>query len=122
MIPDGDRFMKNHPWEIIFKYAAMLGSNTDDGFRIRIENKRYAKEAIGSQAEDIIHKIMEYGDIEILAQELTGEHKIRNYYKKIDVLWSELFLKNIFPHRDSLNIAVEEKLEDLSHLFTFMYH
>lgn len=124
LIPNGDRFMKNHPWEIIFKYAAMLASNTGGSnfSGIRAENKRSAKKAIGNQAEYIIKKVMEFGDIEILSQELTSDNKIRKYHKKINALWNELFEENVYPYRDSTDIAVKEKLEDLRQVFTYMYH
>ena len=124
IIPDGDQRMKNHPWEIIFKYSAMLANdmNDDNSLSIRSQNKRSAKDAIGNQPEYIIKKIMEFGDIELLSQELTNDYKIRKYNRKINGLWKELYLKNVFSHRNSTDIRVEEKLDDLNRVFTFMYH
>ena len=124
IITNGDRYMKNHPWEIIYKYAAMLAANSgeESSSSIRSENKRNAKEAIGKQAEFIIERILEYGDIELLSQELTSDYKIRKYHKKINDLWSELFSEDLFPHRTLSSTSEEEKIEDLRNLFTFMYH
>ena len=124
IIPNGDRCMKNHPWEIIFKYAAMLASNTGGSnfSGIRAENKRNAKNAIGNQAEYIIKKVMEFGDIEILSQELTSDNKIRKYHNKINALWNELFAENVFPYRSASDITEKEKLYDLKQVFTYMYH
>ena len=124
MVMNGDQYMKNHPWEIIFKYAAMLSKNTGAKKEsiIRADNKLRAKAAIGKRPEYIIKKVMEFGDIELLAQELTSDDKLRKYHKKIDRLWNELFLGNVFPGRDPLGITEKEKLEDLNSVFTYMYH
>lgn len=120
-IENGERYMKNHPWEIIFKYAAML-SDKDTSSRARSENKRYAKEAIGTNPEYIIKKVLEFGDIELLSQELTETGRIQRYHRKINALWKELFSDGVFPHRSSSDLKESEKLEDLKQVFTFMYH
>lgn len=124
VIANGERYMKNHPWEIIFKYSAMLtdATNEKNPARTRSENKRFAKEAIGTHPEYTIRKILEFGDIELLSQELTNTRKIQSYRRKINILWEELFSKGVFSHRVSSDLTENEKLEDLKQTFTFMYH
>ena len=116
--------MKNHPWEIIFKYAAMLSEKNikETSSRVRSENKRSAKEAIGTHPEYIIKKVLEFGDIELLSQELTDSTRIQRYHRKINALWKELFSEGVFPYRSSPDLKESEKLEDLKQIFTFMYH
>ena len=123
-ITNGERYMKNHPWEIIFKYAAMLSEKNikETSSRVRSENKRSAKEAIGTHPEYIIKKVLEFGDIELLSQELTDSTRIQRYHRKINALWKELFSEGVFPYRSSPDLKESEKLEDLKQIFTFMYH
>ena len=121
-IEHSERMMKNHPWEIIYKYSALLAIDEDMPeayITVKEENKKAAKAAIGTQPEDIIRKIIQYGDIEMLSQELNNQRKINNYHRKVRNLWTELCKDGIIQEKQSSD---EEKVKDLQNVFTYMYH
>lgn len=124
IVPNGERFMKGHPWEIIYKYAALLAAHKTKKSYIamRTENKRCAKNAVGNHPECIIRRVTEFGDIELLSQELGSDDKKRRYSRKINRLWNELYNEGLFSDRNPAETSDTEKLDDLRGKFTFMYH
>jgi len=123
LIKNGPQFMNGHPWELIFKYAAMLVPYAyfENGEAVRSDNKQLAKAAVGPQPGFIIEKIMEYGDIEILAQGIDKSWRA-HMNSRINKLWSSLVLNGAIIQDETKQISTEEKLQELKTLFTYMYH
>jgi len=124
IVSNGKNLMKDHPWEIIYKYSAMLARDIDDenASHAVSKNKKSAKTAVGSHPGNIIRRVLDFGDIELLSQELHSDSKLQKYHRSINALWSDLYKDGLFLQRNPEDTTVEEKLVDLKHLFTYMYH
>jgi len=126
MVPEDrlqDSFLTGHPWEIIYKYAALLEAYDTDG-KYDSSNRRNIKESVRTQKEFIIDRIIDYGDIEYKKQRIVMYPDHNNYDKEYEksvlALWKTMVLsKCVF---DKPEASISEKEEILSSCFTYMYH
>lgn len=112
-----------HPWEIIYKYSALLEAYDSDPKQYHGENIRKSKQAVPFK-EFIIDGIIEYGELEYRKQkaELHPENdRLREAYeKKASQLWKNMAKYDFVKMDDAETIS--DKVDILSKKFTYMYH
>ena len=121
----GATLIKDHPWEIIFKYSAMLEKYGSEKARATLsngENKKAAKKTVGDHPEYIIDKVLKYGDIEYFSQDLNTEWKVKTYERKVNALWMELYKEGKIQAEKPDQVSFDVKEDNLKRLFSYMYH
>ena len=123
----GNTKMKGHPWEIIYKYAAMLELYYQEG-RNTTNNRKNIYESVKNEKEFIIDRIIENGDIEYMEErinraDMDPERKKRVFLeknRKINSLYEKLVEHGCIETDDGCDI--EEKRRKKKKKMSYMYH
>ncbi len=117
--------IKNHPWEIIFKYAALLEEY--DKSAIAGKNIKLAKEAVKECHIEVIDLILRYGEIEYREDRISHGHKNQNSQESLERRINELW--NLIKKQENVPLKWTSKdgdatfrREKMGKIFTFMYH
>ena len=118
---DGKKEINGHPWEIIYKYLALIALKCGDSFLSK-EYLDKAERILKDQIDDDSHlfkAILGYGRLEYL---LAIDGKMDKKFKKdMERCWNEVFEINPLLAKKYTD-QNSRTYEELSSLITYMYH
>lgn len=118
-----ESLLTGHPWEIIYKYAALLEAY-DGETKYDRSNRRKIKESVRAEKAFIIDRVIDFGDIEYKKQRMQlypdQPNYVRDYEKSIAALWKKMVDNNCII--ENAKASIPKKEEILSRCFTYMYH
>ena len=118
-----ESLLTGHPWEIIYKYAALL-ETCDTETKYDRSNRRKIKESVRNEKAFIIDRVIDFGDIEYKKQRMQlfpdQPNYVKDYEKSIVALWKRMVDNNCII--GDAEASVSEIEEILSNYFTYMYH
>lgn len=115
------REINGHPWEIIYKYLALISCKCDDNIKseayIRLSEKILVKNH--DMPEALLNAIIAYGRLEYL--ECSDSTTDKEINKAMDLCWGEI--RNISLKLDKDYKDTSKRTRDnLRQLMTYMYH
>ena len=113
-----DDDMRDHPWELIFKYAAFLGIKDE----CSKENIELAEKAADGSGDGIVDMIVKNAKAELLRMKsmMNSDAESRlEYAKIIDYLYNTMVEKDVITLDYESN--TEDKRNEINRKLTYMY-